>query len=317
MRGKPRPRRSARCSRHGPGRGPGRCWAPPSAMRGRSILLLLDPPRSSGKRSNSTKPPQRIVPRGCHGRRGAAGDPPRHRRGAPRAPHRRGPRYGSRAEIEPIELDDPCSVAARARSASGGSSATIPWKVGRAPGCPDGPDLSGESVYLRSPCCTAHRGTRPGRSASINFTDRVGEEGQLPLERSGSSSRRSRTHQIGAAIENARLVARDRGQQRLQLELKLARDLQLKLLPSPLVIADRADVAARCRQAESVGGDFYNLVRLTDGRMGVMIGDVTSHGFSAALIMALVMAANVEHPAPRRPGVAGRDAPGASTRRLA
>src|SRR5207248_2368984 len=78
-------------------------------------------------------------------------------------------------------------------------------------------------------------------------------------------------------------------------ELELARDLQLKLLPSPLVLAARVDVAARCRQADSVGGDFYNLLNLRAGRIGVMIGDVTSHGFSAALIMALVMAASGIH----------------------
>src|SRR5256886_12709654 len=41
-------------------------------------------------------------------------------------------------------------------------------------------------------------------------------------------------------------------------------------------------------RSDSVGGDFYNLLNLRAGRIGVMIGDVTSHGFSAALIMALV-----------------------------
>src|SRR5207244_120512 len=96
-------------------------------------------------------------------------------------------------------------------------------------------------------------------------------------------------NQIGAAIENARLVARDLGQQRVLRELELARDLQLKLLPSPSVLGSRVDVAARCRQAESVGGDFYNLLNLRADRIGVMIGDVTSHGFGAALLMALVM----------------------------
>src|SRR5213076_3464792 len=60
-------------------------------------------------------------------------------------------------------------------------------------------------------------------------------------------------NQIGAAIENARLVAQDLGQQRVRREVELARDLQLRLLPSPLVLAARVDVAARCRQAESVG----------------------------------------------------------------
>ncbi|HWC75664.1 MAG TPA: PP2C family protein-serine/threonine phosphatase, partial [Gemmatimonadales bacterium] len=61
------------------------------------------------------------------------------------------------------------------------------------------------------------------------------------------------------------------------------------------VIATKADVAARCRPAESVGGDFYNLLSLHGERVGVMIGDVSSHGFSAALIMALAMAASGIH----------------------
>src|SRR5438445_10980781 len=90
--------------------------------------------------------------------------------------------------------------------------------------------------------------------------------------------------QIGAAIENARLVARDLGQERMRQELELAHDLQLKLLPSPLVVAARADVAARCRPAESVGGDFYNLLNLHGDRVGVMIGDVTGPRFGSAPI---------------------------------
>jgi phosphoserine phosphatase RsbU/P len=50
-------------------------------------------------------------------------------------------------------------------------------------------------------------------------------------------------------------------------------------------------VAARCLPADSVGGDFYHLFRLPNDRVGIMIGDVSSHGFSAALIMALTMSA--------------------------
>jgi sigma-B regulation protein RsbU (phosphoserine phosphatase) len=77
----------------------------------------------------------------------------------------------------------------------------------------------------------------------------------------------------------------------LQRELELAHDLQLKLLPSPTVLQGDADVAARCLPADSVGGDFYSFSRLGRGRVGVMLGDVASHGFSAALVMAMVMSA--------------------------
>ena len=98
-------------------------------------------------------------------------------------------------------------------------------------------------------------------------------------------------NQVGAAIENARLLVRDLQQQRLRRELELAHDLQLRLLPSPEHLAGVADVAVRCLPAETVGGDFYTFARLGAGRVGVMLGDVSSHGFSAALVMALVLSA--------------------------
>jgi phosphoserine phosphatase RsbU/P len=63
------------------------------------------------------------------------------------------------------------------------------------------------------------------------------------------------------------------------------------LLPGTKQFDGTHDVAARCAPAESVGGDFYQLFHLSDGRFGAMIGDVSGHGFSAALIMALTMSA--------------------------
>ena len=74
-------------------------------------------------------------------------------------------------------------------------------------------------------------------------------------------------------------------------ELELAHDLQLKLLPDPAALEGSHDLAVRCVPAETVGGDFYQLFQLQNDRLGVMIGDVSSHGFSAALIMALTMSA--------------------------
>ncbi len=101
--------------------------------------------------------------------------------------------------------------------------------------------------------------------------------------------------QIGAAVENNRLIGESLRQERLVREMELAHDLQLKLLPQVEQFEGYAEVAARCVPAESVGGDFYHLFRLTGGRLGVMIGDVSSHGFAAALIMALTMSAVAIH----------------------
>jgi sigma-B regulation protein RsbU (phosphoserine phosphatase) len=97
--------------------------------------------------------------------------------------------------------------------------------------------------------------------------------------------------QIGAALENARLVSRDADRQRLEQELRLAHDLQVRLMPTPSVLRGDADVAVRSEAAASVGGDFYTFARLGRGRVGIMLGDVASHGLSAALIAAEVLAA--------------------------
>ena len=101
--------------------------------------------------------------------------------------------------------------------------------------------------------------------------------------------------QIGTAIQNARLVRASIEQQRLMQEMYLAHDLQMKLLPKTSIVAPEAEVAARVVPAESVGGDFYHLFRMPRNRTGVMIGDVSGHGYRAALIMALAMSASAIH----------------------
>jgi sigma-B regulation protein RsbU (phosphoserine phosphatase) len=97
--------------------------------------------------------------------------------------------------------------------------------------------------------------------------------------------------QIGAALENARLAAGDRDRQRMEQELRLAHDLQLRLMPAPSVLRGDADVAVRSEAVASVGGDFYTFAPLGRRRVGIMLGDVASHGLSAALIAAEVLAA--------------------------
>lgn len=97
--------------------------------------------------------------------------------------------------------------------------------------------------------------------------------------------------QIGAALETQRLVQESLKQERMVRELELAHDLQLKLLPDTTTMSGPAQIAARCVPAESVGGDFYQIYQLPGNRLGIMIGDVSSHGFSAALIMALTISA--------------------------
>jgi sigma-B regulation protein RsbU (phosphoserine phosphatase) len=96
--------------------------------------------------------------------------------------------------------------------------------------------------------------------------------------------------QVGSALENHRLIRESLAQERLAREMELAHNLQMRLLPAAENF-DGADVAAQVRPAAQVGGDFFHLLHLSEGRIGVMVGDVSTHGFSAALIMALSMSA--------------------------
>lgn len=187
----------------------------------------------------------------------------------------------------PVPVSHPTSVAARAfRERSVVSSDDD--KPASSPSVPRGDRGYLGTSYLSIPICYAAPGMGTRCVGVINLTDRIGGDSFTAGDRKLLAAV---ANQIGAAIENSRLVIRDLRQQRLHHELELAHDLQLRLLPDPSVLLPEAEVAARCRPAESVGGDFYTFTRLGRGRVGVMLGDVSSHGFSAALVMALVMSA--------------------------
>jgi phosphoserine phosphatase RsbU/P len=130
-----------------------------------------------------------------------------------------------------------------------------------------------------------------GEARTVGVINLVGRTSNEPYTAGDLQLVAAIASQIGAAVENGRLVEASLRQERLMREMELAHDLQLKLLPSAAQFADYAEVGARCIPADSVGGDFYHLFRLQGGRMGVLVGDVSSHGFSAALIMALTMSA--------------------------
>ena len=177
-------------------------------------------------------------------------------------------RGGSPADVTSVSLDDPDSISAR---------------VVRESRVLDGGDSS-----LSVPICF----TPPGQqSRCIGVISLADHRGGGRFSAADQKLVAAAANQIAAAIELARLVVKEREQQRLRDELELARDLQLLLLPAPNVLRGDAQVAVRCIPTERVGGDFYTFNRLGLGVVAVMLGDVASHGFAAALVMAAVMAA--------------------------
>ena len=71
-----------------------------------------------------------------------------------------------------------------------------------------------------------------------------------------------------------------------ELQLLAAQKIQEKLLPSTSPTLPHFDIAGVLRPADFAAGDYFDYLRMRDGRTGIVVGDVTGHGFGPALIMA-------------------------------
>ncbi|HEX5465539.1 MAG TPA: SpoIIE family protein phosphatase [Candidatus Limnocylindrales bacterium] len=89
---------------------------------------------------------------------------------------------------------------------------------------------------------------------------------------------------VGQLVKEQEAEARDR--QKMEQELQVAQLIQRNFLPRQLPQPEGWRIAAYYRPARAVGGDFYDCFALPDGRLAVVIGDVTDKGVPAALVMA-------------------------------
>jgi len=101
-------------------------------------------------------------------------------------------------------------------------------------------------------------------------------------------------------IENARLVEDGLAHDRMERELRLAAEIQRGLLPKECPTCGDFDIAAVSSPSLHVGGDYYDFISLTDGRLGTTVADVAGKGVSASLLMASLRAALQSE---ARPGV--------------
>jgi PAS domain S-box-containing protein len=94
-----------------------------------------------------------------------------------------------------------------------------------------------------------------------------------------------RTEQLKRAMAKQQQEAQER--ERIEQELQVARLIQQTLLPKSLPGLAGYDMAAYYQPAREVGGDFYDFLELEDGRLGLIVGDVSGKGVPAALVMAI------------------------------
>src|SRR4030095_3310920 len=76
----------------------------------------------------------------------------------------------------------------------------------------------------------------------------------------------------------------------LKGELEVAREIQLAMLPGGTYASGDIEICGATRPANTVGGDFYDVLPLPDGRIVLAVGDVAGKGSPAALLMALLLA---------------------------
>ncbi|HTY37195.1 MAG TPA: PP2C family protein-serine/threonine phosphatase [Bacteroidota bacterium] len=93
---------------------------------------------------------------------------------------------------------------------------------------------------------------------------------------------------VTIAIENSKLIARSLERERFQQEMMVAQQMQKRLLPQKIPMHPSLDVAAVSEPSLEVGGDYYDFIRLDADRLGVVVGDVSGKGVSAAFYMAEV-----------------------------
>jgi len=93
--------------------------------------------------------------------------------------------------------------------------------------------------------------------------------------------------QIALAIQNNIFELEKVSRERLDIEVQLARQIQETFIPKSLEQPPGWELDARWRTALQMGGDFYDAIKLSDGRLGLFIADVADKGIPAALFMAL------------------------------
>ena len=152
------------------------------------------------------------------------------------------------------------------------------------------PDVSKDSRYI-----SLNPETRSELAVPLIYKERV--LGVLDLEhtrRGFFTEDHKRTittlaAQVAIAVENAQLYEQiARQERRLERDLALARELQVRLLPSSYPKLDNLEVAAKFVPARAIGGDLYDFLTYSLSRSAIVIGDVSGKGAPAAIYAALV-----------------------------
>ena len=96
--------------------------------------------------------------------------------------------------------------------------------------------------------------------------------------------------QSAHVIEHARLLQKEQELLRLEEEYRMAKEIQLNILPKQIPTIDGYDIFALNIPAREVGGDYYDFIKLTGDKIALCLGDITGKGLPAAMLMANLQA---------------------------
>ncbi len=96
--------------------------------------------------------------------------------------------------------------------------------------------------------------------------------------------------QSAQVIENARLNEKEKQLLHMQQEMDMASRIQRNLLPERIPECEGYDIAGKSIPAQTVGGDYFDFIRVTHDRLAFCLGDVSGKGVPASLLMANVQA---------------------------
>ncbi len=118
----------------------------------------------------------------------------------------------------------------------------------------------------------------------LNLGPRRSEQDYSADDRGLLNAQAAPAVRVAQMIHEQQIAARER--ERLEQELRVARLIQQTLLPKQVPELPGWKLSVYYSSARFVGGDFYDFIYLADGRLGILIGDVTDKGVPAALLMA-------------------------------
>jgi sigma-B regulation protein RsbU (phosphoserine phosphatase) len=96
--------------------------------------------------------------------------------------------------------------------------------------------------------------------------------------------------QSAQVVENARLYEEEKAYALMQQQIRLARQIQIDLLPKSPPVIQGYDIAGMSIPAQEVGGDYFDFIVIDEEKLAVCLGDVSGKGLPASLLMANLQA---------------------------